>query len=219
MKDNLSNTISAVFRIAFILSFICVTIYLPFIVVGYNISIYENIVSEDTSKDASEVYDFLKNKNQLDFLNEQEIFHMEEVKKVIDNFDSLFYVAMLFVIISLAFTKNKHEITNLLMYGSIASLISILIIVLMISFSFDNTFNNFHKPLFTEDTYTFPHNSTIKTIFPDYFFEEISKAILISSIFFNLILLLSAFAATRLKKFKTFLIFGPLQKQKLFRKV
>ena len=107
-----------------------------------------------------------------------EISHLEDVKKVMNGLDYLFYFSLLIVtFIITIYKKKKDVIKKLVYYGGITSLAVSGIMMLFSLLSFNFTFEIFHKLLFPQGNWLFPTDSLLIQTFPIQFFVTISKRI------------------------------------------
>ncbi len=137
-----------------------------------------------------------------DKLNEREIVHLEDVKKVLVFATFLLYVciilysALVFFLYKTA-SSFKSFITlfqRCLLGGSI-----LLLVLLGLSFiiftSFHEYFNSFHYLFFEEGTWNFPEDSNLIMTFPEQFFIDAALGIVINSFLAGLALAALSFMA------------------------
>lgn len=115
-------------------------------------------------------------------LNEKEIKHLEDVRKIV----TILKIAlglMLFISIVLAFELSEYKIRwqiimkNLVIYAS-----TIVILLVLIRFSFKEIFIGFHKLIFTNDLWMMSHEDTLTKIYPRIFFMTATVTILVRTI-------------------------------------
>lgn len=128
-----------------------------------------------------QIINFFKNGLQLDFLNEKERVHLEDVKQFIKIANFLFVFSFVAVICGVKYLSNKEK--KFLLEATRKVSISVFIITLLVSIAivsnFDVSFLTFHKVLFVKN-FIFPANSLLKTLYPDNFFFGLSALYLIS---------------------------------------
>lgn len=131
--------------------------------------------------------------NQLLNLNytSNELSHLDDVKSVMKGVDYLFYITLL--ILTLFFTyykKDKKTSLYLLKSGSIATIVSLTLLVVFSLISFKSVFTLFHKMFFPQGNWMFSADSLlIQTFPPEFFFMFALKAFLLT-IFLSLVILL-----------------------------
>lgn len=155
-------------------------------------SIYEipKMSDEDYRKYQSQTIDFLLNKGQLpDQMTENEISHMEDVKKV-------FIISMVVLIISiilvvfLKFKTKKEYFMQALKESSILAFLIIILLLILSLFNFEILFIYFHKIFFPQGNWLFPVNSTMIQVFPESLFKKLAfYSFTISGLFAFLIFL------------------------------
>lgn len=139
--------------------------------------------------------DFLQNKEELSLAyTENEISHLNDVKRVIQNTEIIFYTLLL--ILTLIFTyhhKDQKQIRKLLKYGGITTISFIGLILIFFILSFNFLFTFFHKIFFPQGNWTFPLNSQLIATFPFEFFLKISLNIFILSFILGSFLIFISF--------------------------
>ena len=174
----------------------------------YNLNFYP--ITERTSLEIEEVREInsqIKNYffDETEFLevsifNEKEIYHMKDVKDIINN---LFLYGKLssvvFVIISLICVK-KYKVRIYSVFKASSIVYSAILLALAIGFiiSFNKLFIIFHEIAFSNDLWKLNINEDyLLMMYPENFFRDIALLILIFSIGINLFLF---FAFKSLKK-------------------
>lgn len=116
--------------------------------------------------------------------SEREILHLKDVRKLI--WASIIITILLLGIITLSIKKNtKEQNKKELIRGGIYSIIlSILISLTLLSFS--ASFVTFHELLFTNNLWLLPANAVLIQMFPQEFFIESTKQILLYSFILSL---------------------------------
>ena len=152
------------------------------------------------------VIDYLKGDKPLMFFNEKENLHMEDVKHLIQIATSLWYISIIFAIISLfyfAYTHKYDKIFSALRTSSIIIIILLSILTLLSIAFFDKFFLYFHKIFFTNDLWILnPLRDLLINLFPQQFFIDFIRKLIIQSYIVAIIALLFTILAKTLKKKK-----------------
>ena len=168
----------------------------------YNLNFYP--ITERTSLEIEEVREInsqIKNYffDETEFLevsifNEKEIYHMKDVKDIINN---LFLygklLSVVFVIISLICVK-KHKVRIYSVFKASSIVYSAMLLALAIGFliSFNKLFIIFHEIAFSNDLWKLNINEDyLLMMYPENFFRDIALLILIFSIGINFFLFLA----------------------------
>lgn len=138
----------------------------------------------DLTPNQQQTINFLDDKAGLELqLTENEMSHLEDVKKVMNYIDYAFYFLLLVLIIILTYHKQDQEqIKKLFKYGGITTVVSILFVLLFSLTFFDSLFTIFHQIFFPQGNWTFPGSSLLIQIFPLQFFINISRNIFLLSL-------------------------------------
>jgi integral membrane protein (TIGR01906 family) len=144
-------------------------------------------------KDVTEnMFSFFKGKNELKYFNEEETSHMKDVKFVISGINFVYYSSTIFfiaifIIIYLLSKKDKllfiEHLSKMILYGSSAALIFLVIVFLWTVFSFDTLFYLMHIGIFPQGNWMFDSSSLLITLFPEQFFFDMSLRIFVYAIF------------------------------------
>ena len=114
----------------------CICLPLFLLLLSYNVILF----SSSLTNEQQEWIDYFDDKVDLpQGYTENEISHMNDVKRVMQIVDYVFYVLLL--IVTLIFThykKNKNQIKKLLKYGGITtvSVVGIVILLSLVSFNY-----------------------------------------------------------------------------------
>ncbi|MBI2148686.1 DUF1461 domain-containing protein [Candidatus Woesearchaeota archaeon] len=138
--------------------------------------------------------DYFSNESYLiDVYSPKETKHLRDVKELINNLQTLFFILLFVFIFSLMFIKNDiyENLSRIFIYAFYILLAIILLLYLFSFFSFDFLFDNFHKFLFTDDSWILSNDSLLISLFPISFFFDAFKRILIISLIFGFSLFLS----------------------------
>lgn len=122
---------------------------------------------------------FQGNEEMPSQFNEEEAQHMNDVKKLINDFILVFYLAAIIFSFSL-FVGNVRVI---LRNGSIVLFV---LVILALTLPFDSVFTQFHQ-MFFSGRWQFPADSLIISYYPAAFFAAYLKDILLSSIMLSII--------------------------------
>lgn len=165
-----------------------------------NIAVSKNMSIEESKTYTEEItiniFNFLKDKEELKYFNDNEKSHMEDVKKIISNITFFYYLStvlfiiLLFIIYILS-KKDKilfiENISKILLFSSSAALLFLLIFFLWSVFSFETLFLLMHTLLFPQGNWMFPNDSLLIILFPENFFFSIGLRIFIYAIFQSII--------------------------------
>jgi integral membrane protein (TIGR01906 family) len=164
----------------FILVVFCIFITLLLLLLSYKIALGTTELTEN--QDAT--IKFLVDNQNLELnYTSSEKSHLEDVKKVMNGVDYLFYLSLLVVTFIITIHKKKKEIIKkLFYYGGISSLIFFGITMLFSLISFNSMFTYFHKIFFPQGNWLFPIDSLLIQTFPIQFFVSISLKIMVISI-------------------------------------
>ena len=141
---------------------------------------------------------YLNNKEGLrsDY-NNDEVSHLNDVKKVMDCLDYLFYGLLLgLTLIITIYQKEKNKLLKLFKFGGITAVSAMMIILIFSLTLFDQTFTVFHQIFFPQGNWTFPLDSSLIQTFPLEFFIVISRNIFLQSLFWGSIFILLSFYLT-----------------------
>lgn len=167
-------------------------------------NVYERYGKEIVDKNALELINHLKEGYPLhtDFFNEKEKVHLKDVKIIVDNFLSLFYLSIIFsffILISLLYKKQHSEIFSSLFFSSICASV-ILLILFLFSFNFQGFFINFHKAFFSNELWLLnAETDNLISLFPESFFSSALKRIML----IDLIIAIATFVLSFIIRLKT----------------
>jgi uncharacterized membrane protein len=132
--------------------------------------------------------DFLDGKSELSLdYGEKEISHLKDVQGVMQRMNNVFYLSIMVLLVIIYFNRNNKEtVIKLIKYGSLSSLISLSVKLILVIFGFSSLFTIFHKVFFQQGNWTFPENSLIIQTFPIEFFITISYKIFILALIISL---------------------------------
>lgn len=117
-------------------------------------------------------------------ITEQELSHLDDVNKVIQWMNYLFYALLLVLTLILTvYKKEKDKINSLIKYGAVSGLVFSLFLLISSLLNFMKSFDIFHTILFPQGNWQFPYDSFLITTFPQSFFFGIAKEIFIANVF------------------------------------
>jgi integral membrane protein (TIGR01906 family) len=152
------------------------------------------------------IINYLKNNEPLRYFNEKEVLHMEDVKNLIQKTIYLLYISFIStIILSFYFIyKKQHKIIILsLKKSSILIIIFSSLLTILSLISFNKTFIYFHKIFFTNDLWILnPEKDLLINLFPQKFFIDFMKKLIINSYIASVIILLFTTLTKTLKKKK-----------------
>ncbi|MBI2662727.1 DUF1461 domain-containing protein [Candidatus Woesearchaeota archaeon] len=118
-----------------------------------------------------------------------EFSHMEDVKRVMNGVDYIFYICLILVLgVGLYYKKDKKLLINLSYYGGLVSVGGIVLLLLIILVSFNFFFAVFHQIFFPQGNWQFPANSLLIQTFPLDFFTGLSVKIFLLALVLGLVL-------------------------------
>ena len=146
--------------------------------------------------------DYLRDKADLiqDYpTNEKE--HLQDVKRLMIEVNYIFYLLLLVLIIVVALQmKRRKELKKMFLYGGIATVSFVALVVLSMLINFEWTFRAFHGIFFPQGNWMFLPDSLIIKTFPEKFFVWTSVKIFINSFTLGLISIFVSFAIRMKKK-------------------
>lgn len=146
-------------------------------------------IAVDTTRNiTTNIMKYFRSGEELQYFTSLEQSHMKDVKKVINNMQTIYYCAsliavMLFFYCYYHFKKDAIEfikiIAKSIYYSSISAMIFLVSIFVMSVFYFELLFRMFHLIFFSQGNWTFDNSSLLITLFPEQFFIDISLRIFI----------------------------------------
>ena len=138
----------------------------------------------------SEVIDYVLTGKTIEntSLTEDELTHLEDVKSLVQ-IEKIILYALLTLAILLFFILKK-KVFNPMYYGGIITVGAILILFLLVIFSFDFAFTIFHKTLFRNDLWLLPTGSKLLELFPKEYFVNFAKKLGLYSTIISLLLII-----------------------------
>lgn len=167
---------------------------------------YEVLDRDDVKILTYNTFDFFKNRKEFDqfnlkgdieFFNQNEISHLEDVRLLIVRIFILLYISIfLFILFTalLLFERNmvrffKNFSTTVLVSSSF--ILGLLSILYFLGNNFFSLFENFHLVFFPQGNWQFPEGSLIITIFPFGFFYEFFFNLLMASFIISIVLFIA----------------------------
>ncbi|MDP3728054.1 MAG: DUF1461 domain-containing protein [bacterium] len=115
--------------------------------------------------------------------SEKEIFHLKDVRKLM--WVSFIITTLLSLLLIILITKNSQRKKEFLLGGVYTCILLILLIIVLLTFS--TSFIAFHKIFFTNNLWLLPANSLLIQMFPERFFIESLKQIILYSFTLSLL--------------------------------
>jgi integral membrane protein (TIGR01906 family) len=142
--------------------------------------------------DQEETVNYLQGKNELNInYTESEQSHLQDVQKVMNFIDYLFYFSLLVITLIITYyKKDKQQLKKLFFYAGITVILVVGIILLLSLLNFNSSFTLFHKIFFPQGNWIFPLNSLLIQTFPLQFFTSISRNIFITTLILGIIFIL-----------------------------
>lgn len=183
-------------NILFVISFLFISLYLPFLVLTYSPFYYQSQIENNTFA-IDNLRSFFLYQEQLnpEIWNEKEILHMTDVR-------NLFFITHIFASLSLVFLfliKPKNILKYFLYVNG-----TLLFIFLLIFFFFSFFWKNiFHSLLFRNNAWIITPEDISYYLFPESFFIKYILILFISYILINIIFLAVLKKQSLFKKIKS----------------
>jgi len=168
-----------------------IIIFLNLRILIFDYSYYEESLQNNQDFNKTQVLnliDYLKNKEQLnkEDYTEREIIHLKDVNSIISKSIFLFFIMLLiFILLLFKFYKETPKIML------ISGLFTLSIVIILISLNFTSLFYNFHLILFSNDFWLLEPETTLIKLFPEYFFSNFLKDILLRSSLLSFMLIIA----------------------------
>ena len=158
--------------------------------------VYQKFDKETVNSANKELLNYFQNKNYLrdTFFNEREKLHLKDVKQLIETVILSFNILVIIFTLALYYLYyNKRTlITKSLILSSILSIIVLVAFGILSLFNFSEVFLKFHYLTFSNNLWQLnPEKDNLIIMFPEIFFYNFLKRLLIVSLIFSIILLLS----------------------------
>ncbi|HLD73072.1 MAG TPA: DUF1461 domain-containing protein [Candidatus Nanoarchaeia archaeon] len=144
------------------------------------------------TENQAQTINYVSNRGELNLnYTALEISHLDDVKKVIQEADYLFYLSLVIVAgMILYYLKDRFKLKKLLLWGGITTTAVMGIILLWGIISFNSSFTIFHQIFFPQGNWQFPTDSLLIQTFPLEFFIEISLFIFILTLIEGIVFIL-----------------------------
>ena len=131
----------------------------------------------------AETFSYLSGQGRLNMnYTSLEMSHLDDVKKVMDTVNFLFYGLLIIVLIMIISQwKKKKFLVELCQDGGFSTIGTVILLFLAIILSFNITFTIFHLLFFPQGNWQFPADSLLIKNFPIGFFVRISTWIALLS--------------------------------------
>lgn len=152
---------------------------------------YEKFGQEEVNKNTDFLISYLKNNQQLEteFFNEKEKLHLQDVKFLIDKTILLFYLTLILLITLLI--VNRKNLAQPFLFSGIGLILLVIIFALL---NFQNLFFNFHLIAFNNNLWRLnPETDNLINLFPEQFFYDFMKRVMINSLLVGIMLILVSF--------------------------
>ncbi|MBI2005437.1 MAG: DUF1461 domain-containing protein [Candidatus Aenigmarchaeota archaeon] len=149
------------------------------------------VLDENTTNYNELIVDFFRTGLKLEFLNEKEFRHMQDVRTVITIVNILFVFSFLSLVSGFSYLSKKQKQFLIKAVRRTSSFVFIITLLfsLVIFLNFNIAFLSFHKIFFVKN-FIFPANSLLKTLYPDEFFFGLSAFYLLSVLIVSLVVLI-----------------------------
>lgn len=210
-KNSKSNAALAVI-ILLILQIPFILYILSFKIIAFNESFYQkeflkyDVYSEFPDDDIDSIngkllgylrYDKTNNHVDISLFDEKEKEHLLDVKVLIQNILSFLYSMIFLFFLLLIFlalaekTKLIQNLSKIFFWGGIITFLDALLFILAICFNFKLIFGAFHKLFFKSGTWLFSSDSALIRIYQQNFFFDITFSIVLMTLIFASISILS----------------------------
>ncbi|MFH2020448.1 MAG: DUF1461 domain-containing protein [archaeon] len=150
--------------------------------------IYDIFTKNQTENATQDIFDYFHSVNDLDpsFFNKDEINHLTDVKRLLESCWKIYLMSLILFwgLLFATYIIDKKRFASffslLLFYSGIVICISMVIIAtIYFTIGFDALFLKFHEIVFTGNYAFDPAVSNMKAMFPDLFFFEIARNIIV----------------------------------------
>lgn len=153
------------------------------------------LFSANLTPEQQDTINFLNDKEELRLnYTAGEMFHLNDVKKVMELTDYLFYSSLLICTGIIAWhRRNKDFLRKSFLYGGIFAVMVLGLLAVYTIFSFDSAFNIFHRIFFPQGNWLFPADSLLIQTFPADFFVKMCWKIFGTALFLGSLFILLGF--------------------------
>ena len=152
----------------------CIILFLPLFILllSFKTTIF---FTEYTPKQQNAV-DYLQEKTELQGnYTAAERSHMEDVQKVFNKGNTLFWILALVIILTLTYLKKEKDLDKQIFFKSgLLTISSIILLLLAIFLNFNSIFTLFHNIFFPQGNWQFPLDSFLIQTFPLEFITKMS---------------------------------------------
>jgi len=167
-------------------------------------NVYDNFENKTyVNSLSSNLINYLDNEEELaDIYSETEKKHLKDVKNIVLNLKNIFYfVFVLFIIIILFLFYRKHRYSyKVFIYGPLLTFLLISILYVFSKINFPYMFESFHIMSFSNNFWLLSEDSVLINLFPQAFFVDALKMIILISFFVSLLLFLFGIYLRRQQK-------------------
>lgn len=170
--------------------------------------VYTSLGKEAVLENYNILMGYFKDKNNLDqsFFNEREKTHMVDVKNLLMLAKYLLYISAFIIailILYIALKKDIHSLIKGIFFGSLATIIIILVLLAASLFDFSSIFLQFHFAFFSNNLWQLnPATDNLIIMFQEGFFYDSFRAILINSLITAVLILVSSIVLRHYLSFK-----------------
>lgn len=161
--------------------------------------VYDKFGVEKINAENKALLDYFKSEDNLntDFFNSKEKIHLKDVKELIDKSMILLNIAIIVFTLSL-YSLYVRKNYNSMLKSLLISLFSLIILLIfffsLVYFNFSNMFVGFHYLVFNNDLWQLnPGTDNLIIMFPEVFFYDFFKFLLILSMLISVFLFILVF--------------------------
>ena len=161
-----------------------------------------NLSFGEYTEQQQDTINFLQNEQDLQRnYTSQEVSHLEDVKKIMGEFNYLFFILFLILVgIIAAYKIKKEALDSLFLYGGFATIGTVICLTVFSFIDFNAIFTQFHIIFFPQGNWTFATDSLIIQTFPTTFFVQFARKTFIWSFSVGLIMIFIGFALRERKR-------------------
>lgn len=129
---------------------------------------------------------------KLDLFTDNERAHLKDVQGRIVFLKYFGIISVIFLLVAMlrlsGFQDSDKIIRRVFIYATVA-VFSLCLIIFLLSLNFPSFFDAFHRILFPAGNYTFPGDSLLITLFPEGFFLDFARKLLVETLIISLMFL------------------------------
>ena len=162
--------------------------------------VYDEIGKEQVLENYDLLMGYFKNENNMEdsFFNEKERWHMKDVKNLVLTAKYLLYASLLILVIALLclfIQKDFKTILEGMLFGGVATSVIIALVFAAALLDFSGMFLQFHFVFFTNELWQLnPETDKLIVMFPEQFFYDSFKQILINGLIIAVLTSIAVFA-------------------------